>query len=108
MDRSAKSSGGPVTSSGIVINEPTQDPKGKKRAIPEPESSEDERQSHPPAPPPKKSRASLNAASSSSTTAYSLRPRKSSKPLIPTTKPAMGKKTKYVNHLLLSYPGPVV
>ncbi|KAG8903247.1 hypothetical protein FRB99_003564, partial [Tulasnella sp. 403] len=59
-----------VTASGIVINEPPKDLKGKKRAIPEPDS-EDERQ-NPQQPPPKKLRSPATTAASSSTTAYTL------------------------------------
>ena len=83
-----------VTASGIVINEPPKDPKGKKRAIPEPDS-EDEAQSQPPPPQPKKARSSISAAPSST---YQLRPRKSkpSAPPLNTNKSAMPKKNKYV------------
>ncbi|KAG8874928.1 Ubiquitin fusion degradation protein 4 [Tulasnella sp. 331] len=91
--RPAKSSTGPVTASGIVINEPPRDIKGKKRASPEPESESDEQQASPPL---KKSRQSVNGASSSTTT-YSLRPRKPAPQISsPTTTkpPTMPKKSK--------------
>ncbi|KAG8989607.1 Ubiquitin fusion degradation protein 4 [Tulasnella sp. JGI-2019a] len=91
--RTAKSSTGPVTVSGIVINEPPRDIKGKKRAEPESDSESDEHQEDPP--PPKKARQSLNGASSSSS-AYSLRPRKSTIQVssLITKAPAMPKKSK--------------
>ncbi|KAG8967260.1 Ubiquitin fusion degradation protein 4, partial [Tulasnella sp. 427] len=92
MRRTTRATGTAVTASGIVINEPPRDPKGKKRAVPEPESDE-ERQSHPP-PPLKKGRPSTSNAASSSTPTYSLRPRKTASKTSLAAKSPMAKKSK--------------